>query len=784
MTLRFLLFLFIVVVDRPASRAQVDAHASNEAGLHDSIGARGPAPSIERALQAWALARENAPQRAEACRIQLAQAYLDRNLPTKALEHAEAVLSLNSASIEALHVKAGALAALGQHRTSALAWGALLKGAEDDQLTSERALKGLMLCHSALGERKEAIAAGQRLLAIHRSRGERLNAGICANDLGQLASADAQHLEALRYFTEAINDLAISMPHRLVAASNRCAALIRLDRTEEALDNLNVVRAKALATGEASVADRALLLRSAALLLDGRSLDALHEASTARTAAEGRGDTLVQIESCDLLAHIGTKYGQYHQARVNAARAAALREILQDHARLAENARGVLLVQAQRDEAHYLQLLDEQQRERTKLRLLQHETDDRSQKQELARIESDLRSADLQRALDHGEAEQKLALARTALEDEHQMRTIQSLEIARTVQALELARSQQSHQAQEKEVQKLIGDRALQAAELERDHAQQRSGFWLMLFLFAAVLGGIAAVFVMRRKNRVIGRQVEVIGQINAELSTKNIDMLSSIAYAQRIQRAIIPTEGQLRDVLPDSFLFYRPLDIVSGDLPFVRREGERLFIATIDCTGHGVPAAMLSFMAYYNLNDIISTFKDLAVGDILGLLHRRIKAALHGNMDEHAMGNGMDITLVELDPDRRLLRYSGAQNSLLFVRDGECQRIKGDKCSIGDASGGNASAFRTHSIELRPTDHVYLYSDGFVHQFGGRNGRKKFSNAQLMKAVGGLADRSAHEAGTNLAAIYQDWQGDQPQTDDIVLIGFSIGRQASVMAA
>jgi serine phosphatase RsbU (regulator of sigma subunit) len=260
--------------------------------------------------------------------------------------------------------------------------------------------------------------------------------------------------------------------------------------------------------------------------------------------------------------------------------------------------------------------------------------------------------------------------------------------------------------------------------------------------------------------------------------------MLSSIRAAQKIQQTIIPTEEQLRDALPDSFLFYKPMDIVSGDLPFVRREGERLFIATIDCTGHGVPAAMLSFMAYYNLNDIIGRHKELEVSGILSMLHQRILSTVHGQSMNGTLGDGMDITLVELDLERRVLWYSGAQSSLLFVRDGDCQRIQGDKCSIGDPLGGSAAGFRTHRIDLRPTDHVYLYSDGLVHQFGGPNGRKKLSNARLMKTVSALAEHSALEAGTHLATIYHDWQETQAQTDDIVLIGFSIGRQASVMAA
>jgi serine phosphatase RsbU (regulator of sigma subunit) len=298
------------------------------------------------------------------------------------------------------------------------------------------------------------------------------------------------------------------------------------------------------------------------------------------------------------------------------------------------------------------------------------------------------------------------------------------------------------------------------------------------------ILGGCVALLTTRRKNRLIKRQVEQIADINTKLSERHSDMMSSIRAAEKIQRAIIPSVEELRTMLPDSFLFYKPLDIVSGDLPFVRRHAGRLFLATVDCTGHGVPAAMLSFMAYYNLNDIISSHERLDVGGILSLLHARIREQVHGHANAQEMGDGMDITLVELDLERGTLWYSGAQNSLLLVRDGVCQRILGNKCSIGDGHPTCDAGFRTHRIDLRPSDRVYLYSDGIIHQFGGKGRNKKLGHAQLMSGLASFADRSAEASGKDLAALYKDWKGNLPQTDDIVLIGFSIAGHASVMAA
>ena len=349
---------------------------------------------------------------------------------------------------------------------------------------------------------------------------------------------------------------------------------------------------------------------------------------------------------------------------------------------------------------------------------------------------------------------------------------------------LERKQKEQSMAMLKRQNELLEKDGELKAAEQQRAEVVARTSI-AAVALLAAVAGFF--FWVMRKvkgKNRLIREQVAQIGLINAELSDKNADLLSSITYAHNIQKAIIPTEAQLRELVPDSFLYYRPRDIVSGDLPFIRKAGKRLFLATIDCTGHGVPAAMLSFMAYYNLNDIISTRPDIGVGTILDLLHLRISDAVHARSGGHALSDGMDITLVDLDLENGVLHYSGAQNALMVVQDGVCHRIKGDRCSIGDPSGDRGGGFQAHRIELRPEDRVYLFSDGLIHQFGGEDGRKKFSNARLARRTADLAAHPACEAGELLKTEHLRWQGNTTQTDDIVLIGFSIDRTAAAQAA
>lgn len=740
-------------------------------------GIRDPAKQTEYGLRAWSFAREHQPELIGACRLRLADIYLRRDLPDQALEHAEAVAASTPTDPHAVYLKAAALTADKQWHKAIGAWNDLLSRATPDSLQRNVAHDELMRCHAAVGDHAAALAHGEQARELYRVRDERLLSGACSNFLGHLAAAQGRQHAAMRYFMEAMDDLRSSELRCADAQMNKAATLVRLRLMKLAYEELDKVQARVRAFGDSSMFDRISLLRAAAHLAEGNSMIALQEARAIKERAEARADTTVLIESNEMLVHIHGKYGQHHQARVHTIEVEVLRKALaaKEQVEIEEQQRRAMEVQ--RTETQFLERAEDEHRQEERLRRARVEADERSRQLELARMASEIRAAELQRAMEHADAEQRLALARTALQDAQQVRKIQSLELARGRQELELARGEQRDLVRNREMELLIRDRSVQALTIQREEARRRSALWLMLFLAALVLGALTGLIVMRRKNRTIRTQVAEIKHINAELSSKNSDLLSSINYALRIQRAIMPTEEELRRVLPDSFLFYKPRDIVSGDLPFVRKEGSRLFVAAIDCTGHGVPAAMLSFMAYYNLNDIIGSRPGIGVDEILGELHQRIRTS-------QAFGDGMDITLVEVDLERRVLWYSGAQNSLLLVREGECHRFRGEKCSIGDPTGACALGFRAHRVDLHANDRIYLYSDGFVHQFGGPSGRKKFGSAQLMRTLAALGERPAQELAAIIHETQRAWQQEQAQTDDIVLIGFSLERPAAAHAA
>jgi hypothetical protein len=170
-----------------------------------------------------------------------------------------------------------------------------------------------------------------------------------------------------------------------------------------------------------------------------------------------------------------------------------------------------------------------------------------------------------------------------------------------------------------------------EAIQARQDHDQAVKRYSIML----AVAAALSAIWmfwawrVSQKKKRTIWRQNQRIQGINEELNEKNQNIQSSLGYAQTIQSAILPSEQDLQAILPDSFLLYKPLDTVSGDLPFIKRCGERVFVAAIDCTGHGVPAAMMTFIAYYGLNELLTKDPNASSAELLDRLHEHVKRTM-----------------------------------------------------------------------------------------------------------------------------------------------------------
>jgi serine phosphatase RsbU (regulator of sigma subunit) len=254
-------------------------------------------------------------------------------------------------------------------------------------------------------------------------------------------------------------------------------------------------------------------------------------------------------------------------------------------------------------------------------------------------------------------------------------------------------------------------------------------------------------------------------------LAIKNKEVTDSIKYAKRLQEAILPGDQLIHSMLPDSFVFYRPKDIVSGDFYWFERAADKILFAAVDCTGHGVPGAFMSIVGYNLLNQAVNEQGITEPGKILNTVNRNITKTLRQSEEDSVVKDGMDIALCAISGKFDKLEFAGAYNSLWLIRNGELTEYKADKYPIGLFVGENLQEFTQHQIDLKKGDLLYVFTDGFADQFGGPKG-KKFKYKQLQQLLLENSDKSMSGQKKILDATIENWKGGLEQVDDILIIG------------
>ncbi|MFZ5941177.1 MAG: PP2C family protein-serine/threonine phosphatase [Bacteroidota bacterium] len=250
-------------------------------------------------------------------------------------------------------------------------------------------------------------------------------------------------------------------------------------------------------------------------------------------------------------------------------------------------------------------------------------------------------------------------------------------------------------------------------------------------------------------------------------------ELLASIKYASFIQQAILPDKKLLKSALKDYLLFFRPRDIVSGDFYYCSRKDDSVIMAAGDCTGHGVPGALLSIMGISFLNEILSERNSMKASTILNLLRERVMKALHQRGGEDENKDAIDMALCVINFEQMNLQFAGANNSLYHVRDNKLTEIKADKMPVG-INAVEEESFTNNTVKLRSGDMIYIFSDGFPDQFGGPRGKKIMYGpfkSLLSKIAAYDVDYQYDELGRYLEA----WKGKEPQVDDILVFGVKI---------
>ncbi|MBL4862725.1 MAG: SpoIIE family protein phosphatase [Crocinitomicaceae bacterium] len=336
-------------------------------------------------------------------------------------------------------------------------------------------------------------------------------------------------------------------------------------------------------------------------------------------------------------------------------------------------------------------------------------------------------------------------------------------------------------------------DFALERARYNEEIAEIQNVVYLSVIGFI-ILGASLFFFVnsnrrRKRLNEILSGKNELIQEQKAIVDEKNKSISDSINYARRLQTAILPTTVQINEYLPESFLFFRPKDIVSGDFYWFEVSDDICFLAVADCTGHGVPGALVSVVCSNALNRSVHEFKIVQPKKILDKTRELVIDTFAKSGD--AVADGMDISLMAINRRDQKVVFSGAHNSLWIIRDNafilndeqhQKHIFKGEKSSLIEFKGDKQPVglyermdnFTEQEIELKNGDTLYLLSDGFADQFGGKD-EKKFKHVPFKRELLRIHTLSMEEQKEHLIKVFDAWKGELDQIDDVCVLGVRI---------
>ena len=277
---------------------------------------------------------------------------------------------------------------------------------------------------------------------------------------------------------------------------------------------------------------------------------------------------------------------------------------------------------------------------------------------------------------------------------------------------------------------------------------------------------------VKERTEEVVKQKDEIESQ-NQRLEELYKDVTDSIRYAKRLQYSILPPTEMVQSICPDSFVLFKPKDIVSGDFYWFEKMGNKSYCSAVDCTGHGVPGAFMSLVGANGLNAAVREHHTNKPSMILDELNSFVSESLNKGSEDNDIRDGMDLSLVAIDYDKLELEYSGANNPLYIIRDGEFIIIKADKFAIGSFEPGTKT-YKNEVVQLQKGDQIYLFSDGYADQFGGSKG-KKFLYKTFREELIRVHKEEPETQRVELNKTIENWQGDYAQVDDILVIGIRI---------
>ncbi len=360
---------------------------------------------------------------------------------------------------------------------------------------------------------------------------------------------------------------------------------------------------------------------------------------------------------------------------------------------------------------------------------------------------------------------QMYEIARQKMETKHRKKEIE-------LKSQELQSEKIKSEAKNKEI-------AIQEAEVKNQRMMRNSvagGLLFVCLLAALLIVGLRqkhkANKNLENKNNEIKEAYQIIETNRNQIAEKNKNITDSINYAKRIQEAILPSKEEMDRSFKEYFILYKPKDIVSGDFYFHARRGNKIVVAVADCTGHGVPGAFMSMIGNDLLNHIIIESGITKPAEILNQLNKGVKKALKQESLSSETKDGMDIAICLIDTETRHVEFAGAVRSLYYSSSG-INKVAGDTTSIGGFTN-EEHEFKNHQLDLSKGDTLYLFTDGYVDQFGGEKG-KKFMTKNLRSLLSDISLNAMQEQQSVLNETFMSWKRDNEQVDDILVMGIKL---------
>ncbi|MBA3682094.1 MAG: tetratricopeptide repeat protein [Bacteroidetes bacterium] len=358
---------------------------------------------------------------------------------------------------------------------------------------------------------------------------------------------------------------------------------------------------------------------------------------------------------------------------------------------------------------------------------------------------------------------------------------IEKMRAQENTKAINELAAQYETEKKQQEIQLLTQDKQLKEHTIEKDRYVK-----LFIGIVAGLLLLLSIIFIYRfrekkkdnnllqEKNDAIASQKNEIEGQKEELQHKNKEITDSINYAKRIQGSVLPSANLVNTLFADSFIYFQPKDIVSGDFYWIAQNDNYIYYAVADCTGHGVPGAMMSMLGNSLLNQIVLNSKTDSPDVILKELHFHVVKTLNENIQQRDSKDGMDIALLRMDPKKKEILFSGAGRPLYIIQNKQLGILKADKYSIGGFYDTQEVNYLLHKIKIDTPTQLYMFTDGVPDQFGGPKG-KKFMSKKLQELLVQTSDLSVSEQEQRFKSVFESWKRSVEQTDDVTLVSIRL---------